>query len=237
MTNGSNDQALITSKKEKSEALGKGLWKALWIAIAICILWLILEGGFRLYQRPAILDARVSELEKKIVTVENLDTKFESSLKRNSESQKSLVAVAGKMSEMLNTIGTLPMTALPAPSSSPELKVDESQKSPWLKKIFDQIKLLGDRLVRVQVVGDVRDISLTPAAQDLIRQQLKLHLLSARMAWLSNLPQACRDDLNQAQTLLAKHFQPQASSVISFEKALIDLKAEVEKSSALMKGQ
>jgi hypothetical protein len=237
MTNGSNDQALITSKKEKSEALGKGLWKALWIAIAICILWLILEGGFRLYQRPAILDARVSELEKKIVTVENLDTKFESSLKRNSESQKLLVAVAGKMSEMLNTIGTLPMTALPAPSSSPELKVDESQKSPWLKKIFDQIKLLGDRLVRVQVVGDVRDISLTPAAQDLIRQQLKLHLLSARMAWLSNLPQTCRDDLNQAQTLLAKHFQPQASSVISFEKALIDLKAEVEKSSALMKGQ
>jgi hypothetical protein len=237
MTNGSNDQALITSKKEKSEALGKGLWKALWIAIAICILWLILEGGFRLYQRPAILDARVSELEKKIVTVENLDTKFESSLKRNSESQKSLVAVAGKMSEMLNAIGTLPMTALPAPSSSPELKVDESQKSPWLKKIFDQIKLLGDRLVRVQVVGDVRDISLTPAAQDLIRQQLKLHLLSARMAWLSNLPQTCRDDLNQAQTLLAKHFQPQASSVISFEKALIDLKAEVEKSSALMKGQ
>jgi uroporphyrin-3 C-methyltransferase len=138
---------------------------------------------------------------------------------------------------MLNAIGTLPMTALPAPSSSPELKVDESQKSPWLKKIFDQIKLLGDRLVRVQVVGDVRDISLTPAAQDLIRQQLKLHLLSARMAWLSNLPQTCRDDLNQAQTLLAKHFQPQASSVISFEKALIDLKAEVEKSSALMKGQ
>jgi uncharacterized protein HemX len=57
------------------------------------------------------------------------------------------------------------------------------------------------------------------------------------MAWLSNLPQTCRDDLNQAQTLLAKHFQPQASSVISFEKALIDLKAEVEKSSALMKGQ
>jgi len=67
MTNESKDQVLSESKKEKSEALGKGLWKALWIAIAICILWLIIEGGLRLYQRPAILDARVSELEKRSV--------------------------------------------------------------------------------------------------------------------------------------------------------------------------
>lgn len=235
MTSESKDQSLIESKKAKSDALGKGLWKALWIAIAICILWLILEGGLRLYQRPAVLDARVSELEKKIITVENLDTKFESSLKLNSESQKALVSVASKMSEMLNSVGSLPMTALPSPDST--VIVDASQKSTWLNQVLEQIKLLGDRLVSVQVVGDVKDVALTPAAQDLIRQRLKLHLLSARMAWLSHLPQTCKDDLNQAQALLAKHFQPQAASVISFEKALIDLRAEVEKSSALVKGQ
>ena len=153
MTNESKDQVLSESKKEKSEALGKGLWKALWIAIAICILWLIIEGGFRLYQRPAILDARVSELEKKISAVESLDTKFESSLKRSSESQKALVSVAGKISEMLNSVPTLPMTALPAQSSGFGVSADESKKSPWLKRVLDQIQLLGDRLVRVQVVG------------------------------------------------------------------------------------
>jgi len=237
MTNESKDQALSESNKEKSEALGKGLWKALWIAIAICILWLIIEGGFRLYQRPAILDARVSELEKKISAVESLDTKLESSLKRSSESQKALVSVAGKISEMLNSVPTLPMTALPVQSSGLSMIADESQKSPWLKRVFDQIQLLGDRLVRVQVVGDVKDLALTPAAQDLIRQQLKLHLLSARIAWLSDLPQTCKDDLNQAQVLLAKHFQAQASSVVKFEKALIELKAEVEKTSAIVKAQ
>jgi|GEM_PF-556721 len=237
MTNESKDQVLSESKKEKSEALGKGLWKALWIAIAICILWLIIEGGLRLYQRPAILDARVSELEKKISAVENLDSKFESSLKRGSESQKALVSVAGKISEMLNSVQTLPMTALPAQSSGFSVSADESKKSPWLKRVLDQIQLLGDRLVRVQVVGDVKDVALTPAAQDLVRQQLKLHLLSARIAWLSDLPQTCKDDLNQAQALLAKHFQAQAISVIKFEKALIELKAEVEKTSALVKAQ
>lgn len=237
MMNVSNDQSLSDSKKAKSEALGKGLWKALWIAIAICILWLILEGGALLYQRPAVLDARVSELEKKISAVEGLDIKLESSLQRSAESQKLLVSVASKMSEMLNSVGTLPMTALPSPSLPPSLMADESQKNNWLKRIIDQIQQLGDRLVRVQVVGDVKDVALTPAAQDLIRQQLKLHLLSARMAWLSNLPQASKVDLNQAQALLAKHFQPQASSVVSFEKALIDLKAEVEKTATFVKGQ
>ena len=37
-----------TAKQVQSEALGKGLWRALWIAIAVCLLWLVIEGGFRL---------------------------------------------------------------------------------------------------------------------------------------------------------------------------------------------
>ncbi len=37
-----------TAKQLQSEALGKGLWRALWIAIAICLVWLVIEGGLRL---------------------------------------------------------------------------------------------------------------------------------------------------------------------------------------------
>ncbi len=58
-----------TAKQLQSEALGKGLWRALWIAIAICLVWLVIEGGFRLYQRPAQLDARVLELESQLSKV------------------------------------------------------------------------------------------------------------------------------------------------------------------------
>mgnify|MGYP000550666076 FL=1 len=92
-------------------------------------------------------------------------------------------------------------------------------------------------MVRVQVVGDVKDVALTPAAQDIVRQQLKLHLVSARMAWLSNMPHVCKDDLQQAQTLLAKHFQAQSASVLTVQKNLTDLHAEVSKTAQMKKGQ
>jgi uroporphyrinogen III methyltransferase/synthase len=83
----------------------------------------------------------------------------------------------------------------------------------------------------------VKDVALTPAAQDIVRQQLKLHLVSARMAWLSNMPHVCKDDLQQAQTLLAKHFQAQSSSVVAVQKNLTDIHAEVSKAAQMKKGQ
>jgi uncharacterized protein HemX len=136
---------------------------------------------------------------------------------------------------MLNQVGSLPMTALPAPAS--QAIVLDNQPETFVKRIFKHIQLLGDKLVRVQVVGDVKDVALTPAAQDIVRQQLKLHLVSARMAWLSNMPHVCKDDLHQAQALLAKHFQAQSSPVVAVQKNLTDLHAEVSKAAQMKKGQ
>jgi uncharacterized protein HemX len=99
------------------------------------------------------------------------------------------------------------------------------------------IQGLGDQLMRIQVVGDVKDVAMTPAAQDLIRQQLRLHFLSARLAWLSQLPQATKDDLIQADKLIAKHFQAQASSVVQIQKNISELRAEASKSISVNKGQ
>jgi uncharacterized protein HemX len=106
-----------------------------------------------------------------------------------------------------------------------------------IQKVMAAIKGLGDQLMRIQVVGDVKDVAMTPAAQDLIRQQLRLHFLSARLAWLSQLPQASRDDLVQAEQLIAKHFQAQASSVVQIQKNISELRAEVSKSIPVNKGQ
>jgi uncharacterized protein HemX len=85
-------------------------------------------------------------------------------------------------------------------------------------------------LVRVQVVGDVKDVALTPAAQGLIRQQLRLHLVSARVAWLSRMPNVCKEDLVAADQLLAKHFQAQSIAVIATQKAIADLQKEISAS-------
>lgn len=224
-----------TAKQAQSEALGKGLWRALWIAIAVCILWLVIEGGFRLYNRPAQLDARVVELEAQLSKVLTHEAEINLALKSSLENQKNLAPVANQLNQLLNQVAQLPMNALPVATTPTFTSNAETQTV--IQKIMRAIQGLGDQLMRIQVVGDVKDVAMTPAAQDLIRQQLKLHFLSARLAWLSQLPQASRDDLIQAEQLIAKHFQAQASSVVQVQKNISELRAEVSKSIPVSKGQ
>ena len=224
-----------TAKQAQSEALGKGLWRALWIAIAVCILWLVIEGGFRLYNRPAQLDARVVELEAQLSKVLTHEAEINLALKSSLENQKNLAPVANQLNQLLNQVAQLPMNALPV-ATTPTFK-SNAETQTVIQKIMTAIQSLGDQLMRIQVVGDVKDVAMTPAAQDLIRQQLRLHFLSARLAWLSQLPQASRDDLIQAEQLIAKHFQAQASSVVQVQKNISELRTEVSKSIPMSKGQ
>jgi|688.fasta_scaffold84316_4 hypothetical protein len=224
-----------TAKQAQSEALGKGLWRALWIAIAVCILWLVIEGGFRLYNRPAQLDARVVELEAQLSKVLTHEAEINLALKSSLENQKNLAPVANQLNQLLNQVAQLPMNALPVATTPTFTSNAETQTV--IQKIMTAIQSLGDQLMRIQVVGDVKDVAMTPAAQDLIRQQLRLHFLSARLAWLSQLPQASRDDLIQAEQLIAKHFQAQASSVVQVQKNISELRTEVSKSIPMSKGQ
>ena len=224
-----------TAKQVQSEALGKGLWRALWIAIAICLIWLVIEGGFRLYHRPAQLDARVEELEVQLSKVLTQEAEINLALKSSLENQKNLAPVANQLNQLLNQVSQLPMNALPV-AGTPVIASTAGTPT-FVQKIMSAIQGLGDQLMRIQVVGDVRDVAMTPAAQDLIRQQLRLHFLSARLAWLSQLPHATRDDLMQAEQLIAKHFQAQASSVVQIQKNISELRAEVSKSISVNKGQ
>lgn len=224
-----------TAKQVQSEALGKGLWRALWIAIAICLVWLVIEGGFRLYHRPAQLDGRVAELEAQLAKVLTQEAEINLALKSSLENQKNLAPVANQLNQLLNQVAQLPMNALPV-AAAPVIASTASTPT-VVQKIMSAIQGLGDQLMRIQVVGDVKDVAMTPAAQDLIRQQLRLHFLSARLAWLSQLPQATRDDLVQAEKLIAKHFQAQASSVVQIQKNISELRVEVSKSIPVGKGQ
>lgn len=220
-----NNQQTVQSQKTKSDALSQGLWKALWIALAVSILWLGIEGGYRLYHRPAKLDARVTELEAQLAAITIHEAELDSVLKGSLEAERALAPTAAKIAELINRLPQLPMNALPTPTS--QAPVSNVPTSSLPQKIFKEIQGLGDRLVRIQVVGDVKDVALTPAAQDLVRQELRLHLVSARMAWLSRMPHVSQDDLTQAEKLLAKHFQAQSSSVIAMQKALADVKADM----------
>lgn len=224
-----------TTKQLQSEALGKGLWRALWIAIAICLVWLVIEGGLRLYHRPAQLDARVLELESQLSKVLTQEAEINLALKSSLENQKNLAPVANQLNQLMNQVAQLPMNALPV-TEAPAIASNAGTQG-FIQKIMSAIQGLGDQLMRIQVVGDVKDVAMTPAAQDLIRQQLRLHFLSARLAWLSQLPQASKDDLIQAEKLIAKHFQAQASSVVQIQKNISELRAEMSKSIPVNKGQ
>lgn len=224
-----------TTKQVQSEALGKGLWRALWIAIAVCLLWLVIEGGVRLYHRPAQLDTRVVELETQLSKVLTHEAEINLALKSSLENQKNLAPVANRLNQLLTQVAQLPMNALPV-TGAPTVPSHAGAQT-VIQKVMAAIQGLGDQLMRIQVVGDVKDVAMTPAAQDLIRQQLRLHFLSARLAWLSQLPQASRDDLMQAEQLIAKHFQAQASSVVQIQKNISELRAEVSKSIPVNKGQ
>ena len=224
-----------TTKQLQSEALGKGLWRALWIAIAICLVWLVIEGGLRLYHRPAQLDARVLELESQLSKVLTQEAEINLALKSSLENQKNLAPVANQLNQLMNQVAQLPMNALPV-TEAPAIASNAGTQG-FIQKIMSAIQGLGDQLMRIQVVGDVKDVAMTPAAQDLIRQQLRLHFLSARLAWLSQLPQASKDDLIQAEKLIAKHFQAQASSVVQIQKNISELRAEMSKSILVNKGQ
>lgn len=220
-----NNQQNDKPKTVKSDALTQGLWKALWIALAVCILWLGIEGGFRLYHRPAKLDARVAELEAQLAVITAHESELDQVLKGSLEAERALAPTAGKIAELINRLPPLPMNALPTPAS--QASVSTSPATSLSQKVLKEIQGLGDRLVRIQVVGDVKDVALTPAAQDLVRQQLRLHLVSARMAWLSRMPNVCKEDLVQAEQLLSKHYQTQAPAVVAMQKALADLKADM----------
>ena len=89
-----NNQQNDKPKTVKSDALTQGLWKALWIALAVCILWLGIEGGFRLYHRPAKLDARVAELEAQLAAITAHESELDQVLKGSLEAERALAPTA-----------------------------------------------------------------------------------------------------------------------------------------------
>ena len=57
------------------------------------------------------------------------------------------------------------------------------------------------------------------------------------MAWLSRMPGVCKEDLSQAEKLLAKHYQAQSPAVIAMQKSLAELKADVAAQQNNQKGR
>ncbi len=125
-----------------------------------------------------------------------------------------LTGLALKLDQIAQGADTWPLLAEVAarPARAAEAKADTEKKAgetaadgfaarlrAWLARE------LGD-LVRIREVDTPDALLLTAAQQQLVRHQLRLRLLNARLALLARNDRLFRADLAEAQTLLARYF-------------------------------
>lgn len=125
-----------------------------------------------------------------------------------------LTGLALKLDQIAQGIDAWPLlaeaAARPARTAAPKQGVEKqgaetasdglaARLRAWLAREF------GD-LVRIREVDTPEALLLSGAQQQLVRQQLRLRLLDARLALLARNDRLFRADLAEAQTLLARYF-------------------------------
>jgi uncharacterized protein HemX len=112
-----------------------------------------------------------------------------------------------------------PVAAAPAARRDPGTGPDPGAPSPgsgrW-EQLLERIQReLGEyrELIQIRRVDDPDALWLSTAQQQLVRQQLKLRLLTARQALLARNDRLFRSDLAEAQTLTARYFDPRQAAV------------------------
>ncbi|HQR20708.1 MAG TPA: uroporphyrinogen-III C-methyltransferase [Burkholderiaceae bacterium] len=100
-----------------------------------------------------------------------------------------------------------PAAATPAPPKSPDVTAP-SPGAPWWERWVEQLRAeLGEYrdLVTLRRVDTPDSLLLQPQQQQLVRQQIRLRLLTARSALLMRNDRLFRADLLEAQNLIARY--------------------------------
>jgi uroporphyrin-3 C-methyltransferase/uroporphyrinogen III methyltransferase/synthase len=91
----------------------------------------------------------------------------------------------------------------------------------WSHEMWDDIR----QLIRVRTVENPDALMLSPSESYFVRENLKLRLLNARLALLSRNEVTFRDDLTDAQQMLAKYFDTRARSTVAVQGLLRQVQA------------
>ncbi|WP_036173877.1 uroporphyrinogen-III C-methyltransferase [Massilia sp. 9096] len=91
----------------------------------------------------------------------------------------------------------------------------------WSHEMWDDIR----QLIRVRTVETPDALMLSPSESYFVRENLKLRLLNARLALLSRNEGTFRDDLGDAQEMLAKYFDTRARSTVAVQGLLRQVQA------------
>ncbi len=129
--------------------------------------------------------------------------------------------IAVKLDRALATIDGLPLAQderLPEPPAAPA-PLDESAWLAFLRSLWTDVR----SLVRIEITDRAAAPLVPPSQQYFLRENLRLRLLSARVALLSRDETSFKSDINASNAWLTKYFDTRAKAVQALAVTLAQL--------------
>jgi uroporphyrin-3 C-methyltransferase len=129
-----------------------------------------------------------------------------------------------KLDQAVAAIDKLPLAMderLPAPAAQARQPPDESGWRRLAREIWDDIR----QLVRIEIAERPAAPLVPPTQEYFLRQNLKLRLLSARVALLNHEDEAFKADVMTAEAWLRQYFDMRARPVLALQASLKQLGA------------
>lgn len=150
--------------------------------------------------------------------------------------------ISGLIPKIANlNINPQPLTQNPVkpnqqPSATKSSVPPANAEIKWWRHVGDKfwtpIRNFFHDLVKIQVLDSteesVQSLAMTPASQQLLKQELRVYLLSARQFLLSGMSQQALDDVNQAHSLVIKNFAVQSKPVEQFVEELEKIQMQIK---------
>jgi uroporphyrin-III C-methyltransferase len=133
-----------------------------------------------------------------------------------------LAGTSVRIEQVLGAIDKLPLAMDARPSEAGQ-KSDREQSVPWWQRTGSEIWRELKGLVRIQRFDREEDVLLAPGQAYFLRENLKLHLLNARLALLSRDQVTFRGELKAAGDGLARHFDGNDKGVQAAQETLRQL--------------
>jgi hypothetical protein len=248
-------EASKTTTEMKSSFQGnKNYWILGGFIVVLLILVILLGAKLRgLATKLDTLESKSSvALTTSVVKQDNgqVDASSDSAAQIKSEITKALPLVQ-QINSLIPKIASLSMS--PQPLTQNPVKPNEqpvalkpvnpaaNAEIKWWRHVGDKfwtpIRSFFHDLVKIQVIDShentqsLQGLALSPASQQLLKQELRIHLLSARQLILTGLPGQALEDINQTHALASKNLALQTKPVEQFidelEKIQMQLKSNL----------
>ncbi len=145
------------------------------------------------------------------------------------------VDVAGinlRLNRLLSSVDELPLVDRHRPSENElaQAKMPAQNEASW-KKVLDAIWLEVKQLVRIENTGLAQIVLLPPKQEFFLRENLKMRLVSSRLALLSRDEDSFRQELKTAQSWTRHYFDaksPEGSHMLDELGALASASIDIE---------